>query len=89
MDVFVRRAEESLDHTADYYKGEDVYELWPHEEEVKLFDGYRNGHGFYYEDEEEDDDYGEINSQAQEEQEEDGICKDDELDCRKEDGKSG
>mmetsp|Transcript_29615 Transcript_29615/g.46508 ORF Transcript_29615/g.46508 Transcript_29615/m.46508 type:complete len:358 (-) Transcript_29615:1250-2323(-) len=47
MDVFVQRAVETLDHTVDYYKWEDLSDLWPHGEEIEEFDDYASGHGFY------------------------------------------
>jgi hypothetical protein len=55
MDVFVKRVEEKLDSTAvDYYKREDLDDLWPDVDEVPPFDYFHNGYGFY-EDEDEDD----------------------------------
>jgi hypothetical protein len=55
MDVFVQRVEESLDHSVDYYKMEDMANLWPDGDEVESFDGYDiDGNGYYVEDEDED-----------------------------------
>jgi len=59
MDWFVQRAEETLDHAADYYKEEDLTDLWPFEEDIEDFDGYDSGYGFY-EDESSDDELNAI-----------------------------
>ncbi|KAL7501132.1 hypothetical protein ACHAWT_010883 [Skeletonema menzelii] len=55
MEVFVQRAEETLDHKVDYYKREDFAGLWPYEEEVEDFDYYASGYGFYEDEEDEFD----------------------------------
>ena len=56
MEVFVQRADETLDHTVDYYKQEDFADLWPEEEEeIEEFDYYVNGYGIYEDEEDEFD----------------------------------
>jgi hypothetical protein len=53
MDVFVQRVKETLDHAVDYYKEEDLTDLWPFEEDIEDFDGYDSGYGFYEDEEDE------------------------------------
>ena len=50
MEVFLKRAEETLDHTVEYYKPEDFEDLWPDEEEIN-----DSGYGRYDSEDEEFD----------------------------------
>ena len=72
MDVFVKRVEETLDNSVDYYKWHDMTDLWPYDEEENIedFDGFRSGYGYYNEEDSEDKYEEEENSKEREEEDE-------------------